>query len=90
MKVATINIQSFKIHTPEPPRSYTGGDGGERAAAATMTTTGDTTIKDKVSIRVFKAPSPEPLNDESFRVVVAQQMAETPGRLLFPLTEAGG
>ena len=53
MKVATINIQSFKIHTPEPPRSYNGGDGGERAAAATMTTTGDKTVTDPVSVQVF-------------------------------------
>ena len=28
MKVATINIWSVKIHTPEPPRPSTGGDGG--------------------------------------------------------------
>ena len=44
MKVATINIKSVKLHTPEPLRPDTGGDGGERYAAATTTTTGDTTI----------------------------------------------
>ena len=40
--------------------------------------------------QVFEAPAPDPLNDESFRVVVAQTMAETPGRLISPLTEADG
>ena len=44
MKVATINIRCVKIHTPGPPLPSTGGDGGERAAATTMTTTGDTTV----------------------------------------------
>ena len=53
MKVATINIRSFKIHTPEPPCPSTGGDGEERSAAATTTTTGDTTVTDPVSIQVF-------------------------------------
>ena len=42
MKVATINIRSVKLHTPEPPRPSTGGCGGERAAAATTTATGET------------------------------------------------
>ena len=48
MKVSTINIQSVKLHTPEPPRTSIGGDGGERDAAATTTTTGDTTVTDPV------------------------------------------
>ena len=90
MKVATINIRSVKLHTLGPPRLSTGVGGGERAAASTMTTTGDTTIIDPVSIQVLDAPSPDPLNDESFRVVVAQPMAETPGRPLSPMTEDGG
>ena len=30
------------------------------------------------------------MNDEAFRVVVAQPMAETPVRTLYPLTEADG
>ena len=38
-KVATINIQSVKLHTPEPPLTCTGGDSGDRAAADTTTTT---------------------------------------------------
>ena len=64
MKVATINIRSVNIHTPEPlcPATY-GGCGG-RAAASTTTTTGDTTITDPVSIWVFGAPAPDPFNDE--------------------------
>ena len=76
MKVATINIRIFK----EPLRPATDGDGGGRAAAATTTTTcaGDTTITDPVSVQVFEAPAPENLNDEAFRVVVAQPMAKTP------------
>ena len=71
MKVATTNIRSVKLYTTEPPRPSTGGDGGERAAAATTTTTGDTTVTDPVSVQVFEAPAPDPLNDEAFRVVVA-------------------
>ena len=71
MKVATINIRSVKLHTPEPLPPATNSDGGERAAAATTTTTGDTTITDPVSVQVFEAPSPDPLIDEAFRVVVA-------------------
>ena len=90
MKVATINTRSVKLHTPEPLRPSTGGDGGERSAAATTTTTEDTTITDPVSVQVFEAPAPDPLNDEVFRVMVAHRMAETPGHPLFPLTEAGG
>ena len=90
MKVATINIRSVKIHTPEPPRPSTDGDGGERATAATMTTTGDTTVTDPVSVQVFEAPAPDPLNDEAFTVVVAQPMDKTPGRPISPLTEDGG
>ena len=90
MKVATINIQSVKLHTPEPTSLYTGGDVGGRAAAVIMNTTGDITVIDPVSVQVFKAPEPYPLNHEAFRVVVAQPMAETPGRPLSPLTEDGG
>ena len=56
MKVATINIRSVKIHTPETICPATDRDGGEKAAATTRTTTGDTTITDIVSIRVFEAP----------------------------------
>ena len=33
---------------------------------------------------------PDPLNDEAFRVVVTQSMAEISGRTLSPLTDAGG
>ena len=90
MKVATINIRSVKFHTPEPPRPSTGGDGEESAAAFTTNTTGDKTVTDPVSVQVFEAPERDSLNDESFRVVVAQPMSETPGRPLSPLTEAGG
>ena len=90
MKVDTINIRSVKLHTPEPTCPSTVGDGGDRAAASTTTTTGDTTVTDLVSVQAFEAPAPDPLNDESFRLVVAQPMAETPIRLLSPLTEAGG
>ena len=90
MKVYTINIRSVKLHTPEPPRPSTGGDGWERDAATTMTTTGDTTITYPVSVQFFEATTPEPLNDERFRVVVAQPMYKTPVRTLSPLTEAGG
>ena len=89
-KVATINIRSVKLHTPEPPRPSTGGDDGERAAAATTTATVDTTVTYPVSVQVFEVPEPEPLNDEAFRVVVAQPMDETPGCPLYPLTETSG
>ena len=50
MKVATNNISSFKIHTPEPPRPAIVGDGGDRSTPVTTTTTGDTTITDPVSV----------------------------------------
>ena len=90
IKVATINIRSVKLHTPEPLHTATDGDGGERAAASTMSTTGDTTITDPVSVHFFEAPAPYPLNYEAFRVMVAQIMAKTPGRSLSPLIEAGG
>ena len=89
MKVATINILSVKIHTPETPLPYTGGDGGERAAASATTTTGDKTVTYSVSVQVFEAPVPDPLNDESFRVVVAQPMSETPGLPLSTFTDSG-
>ena len=49
----TINTRSVNIHTPEPPRPDTGGDGGDRAAASTTTTTGDTTVTYPVSVQVF-------------------------------------
>ena len=55
-----------------------------------MTTTGDTTVTDPVSVEVFEAPSLDPLNDEIFRLVVEQLMDETPGRPLSPLTDPGG
>ena len=67
----TIKIRSVKLHTPEPLCPDTDGDGGERAATATRTTTVDTTITDPVSVQVFEAQSPEPLNDEAFKVLVA-------------------
>ena len=90
MKVATINTRSVNINTPEPLRPATDGDGGDRDAYANMTTTGDTTITDPVSVQVFEAPALDPLNDEAFRVVVTQPMTKTPGRPLSPLTEDGG
>ena len=71
MKVARINIQGVKIHTPKPPCPSTVGDGGQRAAAATKTTNVDTAVTDPVSVQFFEAPAPDPLNDEAFRVVVA-------------------
>ena len=58
------------------------------AAAATMTTTGYTTVTDPVSVQVFEAPAPDPLNDEAFRFVVVKPMAQTPGRPISPLTGA--
>ena len=50
MKVITINMRSFKIHTLEPLCPVTYGGGEEKYAAATTITTGDTTITDPVSI----------------------------------------
>ena len=90
MKVATTNIRSVKLYTTEPPRPSTGGDGGERDPAVTTTTTGNITVTDPVSVQVFEAPAPDPLNDEAFRVVVTQPMAKTPGHMLSPLTVANG
>ena len=90
MKVDTTNIRSVKLHTPENILPDTDGDGGERAAAATMTNTVDTTITDPVSIRVFEAPEQDPLNYEAFRVVVAQPMDETPVRPISKLTKTSG
>ena len=90
MKVDTINIRSVKIHTPEPLRPSIGDNDGERADTATTTTTGYTNSTDPVSVQVFEAPAPDPLNDEAFRVVVAQSIYETPGRPIYPLAEAGG
>ena len=56
MKVATINIRSVKLHTLEPTSPSTRGYGEERAASATTTTTGDTTVTDPVSVQVFEVP----------------------------------
>ena len=81
-RLATINIRSVNIHTPEPTRPATDSDGRERAAAATTTTNGDTTVTDPVYIQVFEAPVPDHLNDEAFRVVVVQPMEETTVRPL--------
>ena len=53
MKVVNINIRSIKLHILEPLCPATGGDGGERAAAATKTDTGDKTVTDPVSVQVF-------------------------------------
>ena len=53
MKVANINISSVILQTPEPLSPATDGGGEDRAAAATLTNTGDTAITDPVSIRVF-------------------------------------
>ena len=89
MKVDTINIRSVKIHTPEPPCTSAGGDGRDRDDAATTTTTGDKTVTYTVPIRFFEAPAPDPFNDEALRVVVVDPMSKTPGRLIYPLTEAG-
>ena len=72
MKVAKINIRSVKLHTPEPFCTSTGGDSRERDADPTTTNTGYTTVTDPVSVQVFEAPELDRLNDEEFRVVVAQ------------------
>ena len=76
--MATINIRSVKLRTPEPRSPSTDGYGGERANAATTTANVDTTIKNPVSVQVLEAPVPVYLNDEAFIVVVAQPMDETP------------
>ena len=86
----TTNIRSVKLHNPEPLHPATDGDGWERDYDATTSTTRDTPITYTVSVQVFKAPAPDHLNDEAFRVVVAQPMAEIPGRTLYTFTEAGG
>ena len=75
---------------PEPPRPSNSGDGGYRAADAITNTTGYTTVTYPVSVQFFETPAPDPLNDESFIVVVAQPMAEMPGLPLSPLAESGG
>ena len=90
MKVDTINIWSVNLHTLGPPRPSTGGDGGERYAASTTTTTIDTTVTDPGAVQVLEEPALDPLNDEAFRLVVALTMAKTPGHPLSLLTEAGG
>ena len=86
MKVDTFNIRSVKIHTPGPPRPSTGGDGGERDTFVSTTTTGKRTVTDPVSFQFFEAKAPDPLNDEAFRVVLANPTAETPGQPLSSLT----
>ena len=58
IKATIINIRSVKFHTPEPLCPATDCDCGKRTAAATTTTSGDTTITSLVSIRVLKAPVP--------------------------------
>ena len=85
IKGATINIWGVKLHTTEPPFPSTGGDSRERADATTTTTTGDTTVTDAVYVQVFEALALDPLNDEAFRVFVAQTMSKTPVRPLSPL-----
>ena len=90
MKVDTVTILSVNLHTPENFSTSTGGDGDNRAASSTTTATGETTVTDPVSVQFLEAPAPDPLNYETLRVVVAQPMAEAPGRPLSPLTEAGG
>ena len=72
----TINIRSVKLHTPEPLCPATDGDCWERADAVTTTTNKDTTSKDPVLIRFFKAPAPNPLNGEALRAVVLQPISE--------------
>ena len=62
MKVTTINIRSVKLHTRETIRPTTYGDDGERADAATTTTTGDTTIVDPVYVQVFEVSAPGYMN----------------------------
>ena len=64
-------------------------DSGERSAADTTSTTGDTIVTYPISVQVFEAPAPDHLNDEAFIVVVSQQMAKTPVWTLSPFTEAG-
>ena len=76
--MATINIRNVKLHNPEPLIPATDGYGGERANSATTTANVDTTIKNPVYVQVLEAPVPVYLNDEAFRVVVAQPMDETP------------
>ena len=90
MKMAKIKIWSVNIHTPEPPFPSTDGDGGDRAVANITTTTGDTTVTNPVSVQVFEAPAPDPLNDEAFIAVVAQPMTKKYGHPLSSLIEAGG
>ena len=90
MKAATINIRSVKLHTPEPPCPFNGGDGVKRDAAASTNTNGDTTVAYTVSVQFFEAPAPDPLNYEAFRVVVAQPMVKMTGRPISSLAEAGG
>ena len=90
MKVDTINISSFKLHTPEPLCLDTYGFGRYRDASSATTNTGGTSITDPVYVQVFEASAPNPFNDKIFIVVIAQPMAKTPGLPLSPLTEAGG
>ena len=88
-KVATINVRSFNIHTPEPLHLATDRDDGGKADAATTSTTGDTKIIDSASVKFFDTPEPDHLNDEAFIVVVAEPMVKTPSRTLSSLTNSG-
>ena len=90
MKMATIKIGSVKLHTPEPPFTDTSGYGGEKAADSNTTDNRETTLTDPVFVQVFETPAPDPLDDEAFRVVVAQTMYVTTGWPLSELAEAGG
>ena len=53
MKVATINIRSVKIHTPEHLCPAADGDVGETAVSTTTTNTGETTTTYPVTVEVF-------------------------------------
>ena len=85
VKLVTINLRSVNIHTMEPLCPATNDNGGQRSDDVTTTTTKDTIITDPVSIRVFKAPAPDPLNYKALKVVVSQPIYETPIRLFSPL-----
>ena len=52
MKVATINIRSVKIHTPEHLCPAADGDVGETAVSTTTTNTGETTTTYPVTVEV--------------------------------------
>ena len=71
----TINISSFKLHTPEPLCLDTYGFGRYRDASSATTNTGGTSITDPVYVQVLEVPAPDPFNDKSFIVVAVQPMA---------------